>query len=88
MKALGLVLVFILLGGCVPYPTMEELEEQAYLTGDWSAVERRERVIAKRRIKSGSLCPAGKTQYCERFGATHRCSCINHDTLRDTLYSW
>ena len=88
MKVLGLVLLCCLLGGCGTYQTLEELEQQAYLTGDWSAVEQRERIIAKRRQQTGLMCPSGKTRYCERWGATERCACMNRDSLRDMLNSW
>lgn len=88
MKAVGVVLLLLCLAGCGTYQTLEELEQEALLTGDWSAVEKRERIIAKRRQRSGPMCPAGRTKYCERWGANERCSCISRDTLRDTLNRW
>ena len=39
---LMLLLGAVFLTGCVSMPTLEQLEEQAFLTGDWSAVEQRE----------------------------------------------
>ena len=88
MKATGLVLLCCLLSGCGTYSTLEELEQQAFLTGDWSAVERRERAMARRGQANGSACPSGTTQYCERWGADERCGCVKQDMLRDMLYSW
>ena len=43
MKTIGTILVGFLLVACEPVPTLEELEDQANLTGDWSQVEKRER---------------------------------------------
>ncbi len=88
MKALGLAILLLLLGGCGSYQTLEELEQQAFATGDWSEVEKRERILAKRRVRTGSLCGSGATQYCESWGSTQRCTCMSGETLRDTLYRW
>ena len=88
MKMLGLAILLLTLGGCGTYQTLEELEKQAFATGDWSAVEKRERIIAKRRLRSGSTCGHGSTQYCEKWGSTTRCTCMTSETLRDTLGAW
>ena len=85
MKALGLAILLMLLGGCGSYQTLEELEKQAFASGDWSAVERRERILAKRRARSGNICSSGATQYCESWGNSTRCSCMSVEALRNTL---
>ena len=61
MKCIAIVLGLFLLGGCGTYHTLEELEDQAMLTGDWSQVERRESKIAMRTGRSGMSCPSGMT---------------------------
>ena len=88
MKALGLAVLLLLLGGCGTYQTLEELEQQAFQTGDWSEVEKRERILAKRRMRSGSMCAPGTTQYCENWGGTSRCTCVSGSALKDTLDRW
>ncbi len=78
----------ILLVGCVARPTMDELQTQAFLTGDWSAVEKREQANLRREIRKGVQCPAGHVGYCEdRFGDM-RCSCIRRDSIRMVLYGY
>jgi hypothetical protein len=88
MKRIGLVLTLMILGGCGTYHTLDELENQALLTGDWSEVERRERIIARRQGRSGLSCPSGLTRYCERWGADQRCTCIQTDDVQQMLIGW
>ena len=45
------VTMVVVLGGCGSYSTLEELEQEAMLTGDWSRVEQRERILAKRAMR-------------------------------------
>ena len=82
MKSIGVVLAFCLLEGCGTYHTLEELEQEAMLTGDWSQVERRERKIAERAIKKRHSCPGGRARLCQSSGAIHRCGCVSTDDLR------
>ncbi len=53
---MGLLLLSFLVG-CAPVTTLEELEAQAYVSGDWSAVDKRERMIARREARMGPTCP-------------------------------
>ena len=53
MKGMAL-LVLVLLGGCGTYTSLEQLEATAMLTGDWSEVEKRERIIARRNLRAGT----------------------------------
>ena len=85
MKALGLVLTVVLLAGCGTTVPMEELERQAFLTGDWSAVEKRERMLERRKMRRGNLCPSGAIAVCESLAGTSRCSCVETDSLRAIL---
>ena len=88
MKILGLAILFLVLGGCGSYQTLEELEQQAFETGDWSEVEKRERILARRGMRTGSLCSSGATQYCESWGASTKCSCMADDRLREIIDRW
>ena len=87
MKVLVLLGV-LFLTGCASMQTLEQLEQQAFLTGDWSAVEQRHRIIAKREARRGLQCPTGTMAYCEkRSGQVDRCGCVNSDQMRELL-SW
>lgn len=77
-----IILTLIFLVGCVPMVSLDQLETQALLTGDWTAVEKRERVIAKRKAREGIDCPAGLIGYCETFAFQRRCTCISSRTSR------
>jgi hypothetical protein len=70
-------LALILLAGCAGYTPLEELEAQALLTGDWSAVQRRERMQAGRNPQNSMQCPSGTIGYCVVYTSSRRCSCID-----------
>ncbi len=78
----------IFLTGCASVQSLEQLEKQAFLTGDWSAVEQRQRIIAKRQALRGVQCPTGFIAYCEKkLGQEQRCGCVNNEQMR-MLLSW
>ena len=79
------VLVLFLLVGCGVQPTLDELETQAFATGDWSAVELRERSIARRAARSGSQCPSGYISYCENQFGSLECACLKRNSFSMTL---
>ncbi len=81
MKALTAISVLALLAACAPVKTLEELELAAMQTGDWSAVERRERAIERRKGASGNLCPSGAILLCESGIGQRSCSCISRDSI-------
>ena len=84
---LMLLLGAVFLTGCVSMPTLEQLEEQALLTGDWSAVEQREKLIAKRDSRRGVKCPTGMIAYCEQRLGQNRCACVSKSEMT-SLLSW
>ena len=86
MKVMLLMVAFFLTG-CMSMPTLEQLEEQAFLTGDWTAVETREKRIARRARIQGPQCPAGTMVYCEGRMGQKRCGCISNAEMR-ALLSW
>ncbi|MDH3747322.1 MAG: hypothetical protein OER97_03870 [Gammaproteobacteria bacterium] len=75
----------LFLGGCGSFVTMEELEQQAALTGDWSAVEQRERIIARRKAKKGPTCASGQIAYCQSYVGRMQCQCVSQGAIRDVL---
>ena len=83
MKAIGNLILILMLGGCAAAPTLEELEDQALLTGDWSQVEKRERTIARRQAGEPLGCANGYVSYCETRIATTRCSCVSRSAIRE-----
>lgn len=68
----------LLLGGCAEMKTLEELEMLAAQTGDWSAVEKRER----RQARTAAKCPSGYISVCQLTGPLERCGCMTDDELR------
>lgn len=89
MKHLGMVvLMAACLMACVSAPTLDELVYQANISGDWSAVEQRERLVEKRRASQGLNCPQGLTSYCSHRGASKRCECVNANTVRQLFSNY
>ena len=80
--ALGIALI---LAACVQAKTLEELEAEALQTGDWSLVEEREAVIAKRAARRQSPCPDGAVSYCDKSIGSHRCQCVAKAAMLDFL---
>ena len=80
-------MLVVVLGGCGSYSTLEELEQEAMLTGDWSRVEQRERILARRSMRTGMSCPSGYIKYCENRGAGDRCACIDSEVGHRMLMS-
>ena len=70
------LLLSLVLSGCAARPTLEDLEQQALVTGDWSAVESREGLIRRRVAARTSMCPEKQTQVCTELGADHDCYCV------------
>ena len=83
MKAIGIFILILMLGGCAAVPTLEELEDQAVLTGDWSQVEKRERIIARRQAREPLDCAKGYISYCETRIVNTQCKCLSHSVMRD-----
>lgn len=85
MKGMLLV-VLMLLTGCAGLASLEELQSQALLSGDWTKVEQRERGIALRQLHSFvQQCPAGMASYCEAGLGGKRCACVKTDALRSAF---
>jgi hypothetical protein len=77
MKLLGLVVLF-LLAGCVARTPLAELEAEAALTGDWSAVERHERMSRKMGLDvGGTQCRSGHVLVCATKGSRNECGCVS-----------
>ena len=77
------ILGLFLLAGCGSYPTLESLKAEALVSGDWSAVEQRERNIEKRRQRQGPTCPDDYIAFCKSGFSAERCVCAR----RQAFYS-
>jgi len=84
MKGFG-VLVLCMLVGCAGRPTMEQLETHALASGDWSAVESREKAHARRGPRASLQCPAGRIEICSNRLGSRQCSCNSRSALRNML---
>jgi len=75
MKLAG-VIILCLLAACAAKPTMEELEAEASITGDWSAVEKREKMNRRMGVQDERQCEPGYMLMCNKRSAQEICSCV------------
>ena len=78
-----IVLGLLCLAGCGTFTSMEQLEREAALTGDWSAVEQRELLIAKRKARRGPICGGDMIAFCESNMGSQRCACVDRESVSD-----
>ena len=71
--------------GCAPTPSLQELEAEAEVTGDWTEVERYERALARRAARQGPMCPTGQVSFCESYLGSEQCRCVDGDRMRALL---
>lgn len=83
MKAIAVLAVVLLVVGCAPVKTIEQLELEAAVSGDWSEVEKRERILARRNSQRGNDCPTGYVSFCKSFAGQEECGCITRQGMRD-----
>jgi len=62
--------------GCAPRPPLEQLEDEAMITGEWTAVERREELIKKRLESTAPGCPRGEVKKCIEEQSGIQCYCL------------
>lgn len=70
------LLAIIAAAGCANRPALEELEREALMTGDWSAVEAREAAQARRSSGFAVDCPSGTVAVCYEVGLAVECGCV------------
>ena len=87
MKGIITGLALTLLAGCAGFIPMEELESQAFATGDWSAVEQRERLIERRNLRAYMQCPPGYIGYCQEDFGQKGCGCVESEVVNAFLVS-
>ena len=84
MRGLIALGALLFLGGCAEMQTLEELEMLAATTGDWSAVEKRERRMAQRAAR----CPSEYISVCRSTGGLQRCECASQGDFRSMWREW
>jgi hypothetical protein len=75
MKMLSILLISALVG-CAGQQTLEELEKEALISGDWTEVEKREQLLARKSKREGQDCPDGLTNICVEQGMKASCECL------------
>lgn len=86
MKGL-IVVAAALLVGCAPNKTLEELEFAALASGDWSAVEKRERNIERRKKERSVSCGADSVPVCQERSRGTICKCWSQQEIEDWMGS-
>ena len=76
-RVLGL-LILLAMGACADTRTLEELEQEPMQTGDWSAVERREKRMAEQAARKAAGCRVTETLFCEKLADVQRCYCVGN----------
>ena len=69
------LILMCLLAGCAAKPTLEQLEDEAIVSGDWSAVEKREQSSNQLDPINGRSCLNGRPLICVKDGAREECAC-------------
>jgi len=85
MKGLTGLLALTLLCACAEVKTLEDLEQEALVTGDWSAVEKREKKMAERQARREAGCRSTETLLCDNVAGVSRCYC-NPATEKIRIY--
>lgn len=85
MKVLGVLAALLLVTGCASTKSMDQLELEASISGDWSEVERRERILARRKESDALRCPTGYVSFCEQVGGVKNCGCVTRQGMRDVF---
>lgn len=71
-----ILIAVMLLAGCASRPSLEALEQEALVTGDWTAVENREQKLKRRQESSDVVCPGNQVKVCYEDGVRNDCHCV------------
>jgi hypothetical protein len=66
----------IALVGCAGQTSLEELEQEALATGNWTEVEQREMALTRKGKSKGRRCPDGFVNVCLESGMDIDCECV------------
>jgi len=70
------------LTGCSSTTSLEDLETEAMISGDWSEVERRERQMRQQKLTAEFDCKTGMTLVCVDKGSGEECTCLRRGLPR------
>ena len=77
------ILTLAISAGCATRPSMEELELEAMRTGDWSSVEKRERMDRRMGlVNPDNTCHDDAILLCSKKGAREQCDCVTPNVVR------
>ena len=69
--------------GCASRASMDELEQEAMQTGDWSAVEQRQRIDRRRGLNNpDNACDHDSILHCSKKGVRETCECVTPNVVR------
>jgi hypothetical protein len=80
MKMTSLI-VLCFLAGCATKSSLEQLEDEAMVSGDWLAVEKREQSSNRLGPINGRSCPNGRALICVKNGLREECECVDSRTI-------
>ena len=81
------LLACLVLGSACAVP-MQQLVDEALVTGDWSEVEQREAAALRRQAREPSMqCGSSEVGYCKASGRLKKrvCTCKSYSDVRDAL---
>jgi hypothetical protein len=82
MKLLAILICTSLQLGCAGSIPLAELEAEALHSGDWSAVDRRERLRARHERHDIPRCPRGAAAVCDGGVEAGDCRCVSRAALQ------
>ena len=80
VQALAVFCALSVAAGCSSRPTLEDLEDQAIVTGDWEAVEHREERTKEWLEKSAPHCTGSARKVCVEEQTGIECYCVTKST--------
>jgi hypothetical protein len=68
--------MFLVLSGCAAQPSLEDLEDEALLSGDWSKVVSHEQKLQRNHGSNRLECPRYYVAVCRESGLSSKCNCV------------
>ncbi len=77
MRIWGVMVLFLLIG-CATRTPLAELEAEAEITGDWTAVQKHMKIDRHmNRVRLEPDCPHGGVLVCHKKGERENCGCVS-----------
>jgi hypothetical protein len=80
MKIPG-ILLLVFLVGCSSQPSLDELEAEALETGNWTAVEEREKLLRRTGRLPKMNCREGTMLMCVDDTGKETCECLSQSAI-------